>query len=654
MNKLFVPFLPPWAETGLQPAFYDLESGTVLQQVSRMYAKVNQLIRNFNDLSKETKDTVEEYIAKFIELKDFVDDYFDNLDVQEEVNNKIDAMAEDGTLAELLNSYVDGYYYPEVKISEHKHSESGTTYYIAEVPALDNNGDAIKAKLGYADDSISNPQNTETVRQYANRKGTTLATNASYFSVDSSSPIYHKPLGIGIHNGTTIYDNSAFMPDFAVGKLQYFAIMEDGTFKAYTQDYSSQQMIDDGVKEAFMGQIPIIVDGENYLVEHPDLPTPIDFNTRDQFTVWGQKEDKSIVVLVCNGDGYSTEKGLTLMEIANILLNDYDVNFAMSLDGGGSSQFVYQSYLMNYAGDAHYTEERKVPVMIYLGKDIELNDFQKMELETRKIDGDSKYKADNNINFKTGYIRLTNLPNITNPGIEAYHSGLRNKLSMRDDAIYYQHFDENGLVDKNLFWAKENGLIATVLGDHAFIPNRVGHIDKDSDTTISDINATTISHVPSRTDANANGDEPYTDSYAFVITIAYLGGEYRQQYSIPIGNGVESHNMLSRIYYPESSTWSNWKNFDDTGWVSLTTTKGSAEYRRIGRMVEVRGSVNSGESGILTNLPAEVRPSVVITSVANSSGNNMAKVFVVTDGNLSLNPPDVAGTYSFCFNYMLD
>lgn len=102
MNKLFVPFLPPWVETGLQPAFYDKESGTVLQQTARMYDKVNQLIRNFNDLSKETKETVEEYILKFTELKDFVDDYFENLDVQEEINNKLDEMAEAGTLQPLL------------------------------------------------------------------------------------------------------------------------------------------------------------------------------------------------------------------------------------------------------------------------------------------------------------------------------------------------------------------------------------------------------------------------------------------------------------------------------------------------------------------------------------------------------------------------
>ena len=105
MDKLFVNFLPPWVETNIQPAFYDKESGSVLQQTARMYAKVNCLVRMFNKLSKETKETVDEYIAKFVELKDFVDTYFENLDVQEEINNKLDAMVADGSLEEILESY---------------------------------------------------------------------------------------------------------------------------------------------------------------------------------------------------------------------------------------------------------------------------------------------------------------------------------------------------------------------------------------------------------------------------------------------------------------------------------------------------------------------------------------------------------------------
>lgn len=106
MNNIFVEFLPPWVETGIQPAFYDKESGTVLQQTARMYARVNMLIRMFNKLSKETKETVEEYITKFNELHDYVHDYFDNLDVQEEINNKLDDMVEAGTLQEIITDYI--------------------------------------------------------------------------------------------------------------------------------------------------------------------------------------------------------------------------------------------------------------------------------------------------------------------------------------------------------------------------------------------------------------------------------------------------------------------------------------------------------------------------------------------------------------------
>lgn len=118
MENIFVEFLPPWVETGLQPAFYDKESGTVLQQTARMYARVNMLIRMFNKLSKNTKDeierfetsvneTVADYIEKFNQLHDYVQDYFDNLDVQQEINHKLDDMVEDGVLQEIIADYLN-------------------------------------------------------------------------------------------------------------------------------------------------------------------------------------------------------------------------------------------------------------------------------------------------------------------------------------------------------------------------------------------------------------------------------------------------------------------------------------------------------------------------------------------------------------------
>jgi hypothetical protein len=51
-------------------------------------------------------EALEELQAKYIELKAYVDDYFENLDVQEEINNKLDDMAEAGTLEEIIGQYI--------------------------------------------------------------------------------------------------------------------------------------------------------------------------------------------------------------------------------------------------------------------------------------------------------------------------------------------------------------------------------------------------------------------------------------------------------------------------------------------------------------------------------------------------------------------
>ena len=42
----------------------------------------------------------------YLELQDYVNHYFDNLDVQEEINNKLDEMAINGTLGEIIGTYV--------------------------------------------------------------------------------------------------------------------------------------------------------------------------------------------------------------------------------------------------------------------------------------------------------------------------------------------------------------------------------------------------------------------------------------------------------------------------------------------------------------------------------------------------------------------
>lgn len=50
-------------------------------------------------------ESVAELQNLYIQLKEYVDNYFTNLDVQEEINNKLDEMAQDGTLQNLLMNF---------------------------------------------------------------------------------------------------------------------------------------------------------------------------------------------------------------------------------------------------------------------------------------------------------------------------------------------------------------------------------------------------------------------------------------------------------------------------------------------------------------------------------------------------------------------
>ena len=57
-------------------------------------------------LPNNNAEALEEVRNLYIELKDYVDTYFDNLDIQSEINTKLDDMAESGELAEVIAQYL--------------------------------------------------------------------------------------------------------------------------------------------------------------------------------------------------------------------------------------------------------------------------------------------------------------------------------------------------------------------------------------------------------------------------------------------------------------------------------------------------------------------------------------------------------------------
>ena len=63
----------------------------------------NEVIPTLNN----NREAITELQALYVQLKNYVDNYFTNLDVQEEINNKLDEMAESGKLEEIISAYLN-------------------------------------------------------------------------------------------------------------------------------------------------------------------------------------------------------------------------------------------------------------------------------------------------------------------------------------------------------------------------------------------------------------------------------------------------------------------------------------------------------------------------------------------------------------------
>ena len=99
MKKYCLKHLPHWVLTDPQPAFYDCESATAVQQTAKIYAKIQELITLYNEFTKE----VNRYITEFEDgiIKDFncfqncviktMNDYIETIDMKINLqDNKIE------------------------------------------------------------------------------------------------------------------------------------------------------------------------------------------------------------------------------------------------------------------------------------------------------------------------------------------------------------------------------------------------------------------------------------------------------------------------------------------------------------------------------------------------------------------------------------
>lgn len=81
----------------------DFDALTDYELLCKVVEYLNKVIEQTNLM----EDNENELVRVYNELYNYVKNYFDNLDVQEEINNKLDEMASDGTLQAIISEYLN-------------------------------------------------------------------------------------------------------------------------------------------------------------------------------------------------------------------------------------------------------------------------------------------------------------------------------------------------------------------------------------------------------------------------------------------------------------------------------------------------------------------------------------------------------------------
>ena len=108
MNYKPYKHLPPFKGMVLQNFPFieeDFDSITNYQLLCKVVEYLKNVIAN--ELTME--ENVTNLYNEFVNLKNYIDNYFDNLDVQEEINNKLDEMTESGELTSIIGDYISPY-----------------------------------------------------------------------------------------------------------------------------------------------------------------------------------------------------------------------------------------------------------------------------------------------------------------------------------------------------------------------------------------------------------------------------------------------------------------------------------------------------------------------------------------------------------------
>ncbi|WP_436889149.1 phosphodiester glycosidase family protein [Mammaliicoccus sciuri] len=341
----------------------DIKHGnsTVEIEIKKLNNRVkNQIIGANGNATAEVKDMRVDTQGNLHELaQDRLNEDFGRID---DIASTAKQTAD--TLETQMNT---GAYYNEV--SHFRGRKFDTTYYITHIPHLDSQGNIIKLKRGLYGNNPNKPAHM-TPSDFARKTKATFVSNAS---TGSGSQL--KMHGQQLYEGQ-ILDSVKGDEYPALNDRWTLAIGDDNTLTSFPPDVQASEIRNKGYNNTVSGFGPIISDGKIIVKDGDYSPNTIVSHPRQ---VIAQLPNKDLIFFSCDGRENNThtmvEKGMTLQEVAETLLDHYDIQFAYNMDGGGSTASVVRSHKLNRSMDDNKTTERKVLDFLYVGKEgVQLRD----------------------------------------------------------------------------------------------------------------------------------------------------------------------------------------------------------------------------------------------------------------------------------------
>lgn len=294
--------LPGWKElkpfvfwcSKVLPTVFD-ESMTYYEALCQVHEILNNVITDVNLLNQAYKDFVdtantnyEQFVqqitAKVQELETYMNSYFDNLDVQKEINNKLDEMLNNGTLTNIILSITSSYYYPVIVDSISEMTDTKKLYILSTSGDLYSykNGSWVNSGISYGSLSNNLTVNNSLI----------IAGNYKSLLPDLNNVIQNKVYVLSFANGTTSNNLPLNLPNKeipwrnSIGVLQVFNPVSTGVgctqiyisgkciYRRHQYQPSSNQLVwaswIEVTNQNLMEYINPIVGSTNYLTRLPD------------------------------------------------------------------------------------------------------------------------------------------------------------------------------------------------------------------------------------------------------------------------------------------------------------------------------------------------------------------------------------------------